>query len=266
MENKTGEKKKSDVLLDILSKSSFSDSQIARGISVIENFDEEDGVLQKILSDYTREKSIKLGITGSPGVGKSTFINTFISKIDVEAIRTAIIAVDPSSRKNNGAILGDRIRIANQVDSGSLFFRSMANRGHYGGLAKNIDEVVRFLEICGFSLILIETVGVGQNEVDIDSIADIVILLLDSNVGDGVQLEKSGIMEIGHILFVNREDRGINGNFLVALKGMVESQVDRDAVPRKVLTGSALGNTRVPEVIDFISEITGINLPMRRVE
>jgi LAO/AO transport system kinase len=253
-----------DDLKNILAEKNLDDSLIARGISIIENFDEDPDTLRAILNQPVYEKSIKIGITGAPGVGKSTFINSFIQLLNTEEMRTAIIAVDPSSRKNKGAILGDRIRLSSHLDSGNLFFRSMANHGLYGGLTKNIAEVIKFLEICGFKLILIESVGVGQNEVEIQEVAEIIILLLDSNIGDGVQIEKSGIMEIGHILFINKADRGLNENFISSLRALLGYESNSRNMDRKIVPGSAIDSSGVLNVIKCIEVITKMNLPLKR--
>lgn len=248
----------------IIGKRVLSDNDIAKGISIIEGVEDCSVIATKIPSDRS-PGSNRLGITGSPGVGKSTFMGALLTLIDSTKIRIAVIAVDPSSHKTYGAILADRVRLKNNFVFEHIFFRSMATRGAYGGLVNNIDVITNFLEFAGFDLIVIESVGVGQNEVEINSNVDFVIHILDSNVGDEVQIEKAGIMEIGDIFFINKDDRGINTNYLSAIKKSVDYQNQLLNEDRKVVVGSALELRGLSDVIDCLNMKFDQKLPIRSV-
>ncbi len=148
-----------------------------------------------------------VGLTGSPGVGKSTLTDQLIAAWRAEGKRVAILAVDPTSPFTGGAILGDRIRMSRHFTDGNVFIRSMATRGHLGGLARATGEAVQVLDAAGWEVILIETVGVGQAEVEIIHLAETVVLAVAPGEGDDVQAAKAGIMEIAHVFAVNKAKR-----------------------------------------------------------
>lgn len=147
-----------------------------------------------------------IGITGSPGSGKSTLTDQLIQELRNRELRVAVIAVDPSSPFTGGAILGDRIRMSRHALDRGVFIRSLASRGALGGVSSKTLQVLSALEAFGFDVILIETVGVGQSEVDIASIADHTVLVLTPNQGDAVQAFKAGVMEIADVFVVNKSD------------------------------------------------------------
>lgn len=147
-----------------------------------------------------------LGVTGSPGSGKSTLVDALIGVARARGWRVAVVAVDPSSPFSGGSILGDRIRMMRWHDDPGVFIRSMASRGHLGGLAAGTLKVVALLEAAGFDLIIIETVGVGQSEVAVVEAADTTVLVLTPGAGDGVQAFKAGIMEIADVICLNKAD------------------------------------------------------------
>jgi len=249
----------------LISKSILSEIDIAKGITIIESI-EDCSLLEDSLLKGKSDSSLRIGITGAPGVGKSTFINALLTFVDSKKLRIAVVAVDPSSRRTNGAILADRIRISNNYAFDEIFFRSLATRGAYGGLVKNIKEIVDFLQFAGFEMIILETVGVGQNEIDVSSSVDIVINLLDSNVGDEIQIEKAGIMEIGDVLFINKDDRGLNSNFISTIVKNLEYENHLLGKERKLIVGSAIDLRGLTDVIDFINAKIVNKLPLKDVK
>jgi LAO/AO transport system kinase len=148
-----------------------------------------------------------IGLTGSPGVGKSTVTGALVKHYRAEGLRVGVIAVDPSSPFTGGALLGDRIRMQDHATDDGVFIRSMASRGHLGGLAVATPQAVRVLDAAGFGVILVETVGVGQAEVDIASLADSTLVLVAPGMGDAIQAAKAGILEVADVFAVNKADR-----------------------------------------------------------
>jgi LAO/AO transport system kinase len=148
-----------------------------------------------------------LGITGAPGVGKSTSTNALVAALRARELRIGVLAVDPSSPFSGGALLGDRIRMSDHALDPGVYIRSMASRGHLGGVAWSTPQALRVLDAAGCDVILVETVGVGQSEVEIAGLADTSIVLLAPGMGDGIQAAKAGILEIGDVFVVNKADR-----------------------------------------------------------
>ncbi len=148
-----------------------------------------------------------IGLTGSPGAGKSTVTRALITAYRGQGLRIAVLAIDPSSPFTGGALLGDRIRMQDHATDGDVFIRSMASRGHLGGLAAATPQVIRALDAARYDVILIETVGVGQVEVEIASLADSVTVLVVPGMGDSIQAAKAGILEIADVFVVNKADR-----------------------------------------------------------
>ena len=148
-----------------------------------------------------------IGLTGSPGVGKSTVTSALVGAYRERGRRVGVLAIDPSSPFTGGALLGDRIRMQEHATDPGVFIRSMASRGHLGGMAAATPQAVRVLEAAGCDVVLIETVGVGQSEVDVAATADATVVLLAPGMGDGVQAAKAGILEIADIVCVNKADR-----------------------------------------------------------
>lgn len=148
-----------------------------------------------------------VGLTGSPGVGKSTTTSALVAQFRAAGRRVGVLAVDPSSPFSGGALLGDRIRMQEHATDPEVFIRSMASRGHLGGLASTTPQAVRVLDAAGCDPVLVETVGVGQSEVEVASEADTTIVLLAPGMGDGIQAAKAGILEVGDIFVVNKADR-----------------------------------------------------------
>ena len=149
----------------------------------------------------------RIGITGPPGAGKSTLVNELIAEVRTRGRTVAVLAVDPSSPITGGALLGDRIRMQEHIDDDGVFVRSMANRGHLGGLAAGAGEILDLMAGSGFDLVLVETVGVGQSEVEVMHHVDCVVVVLAPGWGDQIQADKAGIIEIADIVVVNKGDQ-----------------------------------------------------------
>jgi len=185
---------------------------IARAITLVENGGPDGLELLALLASKSRNsgehvRSQTIGITGSPGVGKSTMTSALIAAYRDQGKSVAVLAVDPSSPFSGGALLGDRIRMQAHSSDTDVFIRSMASRGHLGGLAAASGQVLRVLDAAGFDVVLIETVGVGQSEVEVAAAADTTLVLVAPGMGDGIQAAKAGILEIGDIFVVNKADR-----------------------------------------------------------
>ncbi|MFC2169080.1 methylmalonyl Co-A mutase-associated GTPase MeaB [Acidobacteriota bacterium] len=178
---------------------------IAKGISLVENDGREAQELMKKVFPHTG-RSVLIGITGASGSGKSTLVDRLIDKLREEEKKIGIVAVDPSSPFHGGAILGDRIRMMRHSADPEIFIRSMATRGQLGGLAKASSDAIAILEAAGKDVILVETVGVGQDEVDVVKLTDIVLVVLIPGAGDDIQAFKAGIMEIADIFVLNKAD------------------------------------------------------------
>ena len=179
---------------------------VARLISLVEDGSEELRRVAAALAPHTGGARV-LGLTGPPGVGKSTTTSALISAFRRQGKRIGVLAIDPSSPFSGGALLGDRIRMHAHTTDPDVYIRSMATRGHLGGLSWATPQVVRVLDAAGFDPILIETVGVGQSEVDIVSLADTTVVLLAPGMGDGIQAAKAGILEVADVFVVNKADR-----------------------------------------------------------
>jgi LAO/AO transport system kinase len=179
---------------------------LARAISLVEDRAPEAGAILKALFPHAG-RALVLGITGSPGVGKSSLVEQLAGAFRKDHPHVGIVAVDPTSPFTGGAILGDRIRMNRMSTDPGVFIRSMATRGHLGGLAAATADVVQILDAAGQDPILIETVGVGQDEIEIARLADISIVILVPGMGDDVQALKAGIMEIADIFVINKCDR-----------------------------------------------------------
>jgi LAO/AO transport system kinase len=179
---------------------------LARALSIVERGDAEARVIGRLV--YPRAgQATTLGITGAPGAGKSTLTSALVAHIRSLGIRPAVLAVDPSSPFSGGAILGDRVRMAEHALDTEVFIRSMATRGHLGGLTLAVPEAIRVLDAAGFAWVIIETVGVGQVEVEIVSQADTTVVVVNPGWGDAVQANKAGLMEIADVFVINKADR-----------------------------------------------------------
>ena len=196
-----------DPITDLAAGVAAGDARaIARAISLVE--DDGDAGRRIVGEIYPRTgRAFLVGVTGAPGTGKSTLVDRVIAVIRREGVRVGVIAVDPTSPFSGGAVLGDRVRMNAHAADPGVFIRSMATRGHLGGLARATSDAALVLDAAGYDVVIIETVGVGQDEVDIVSAADISIVLLVPGAGDDLQAIKAGVMEIGDIFVVNKADR-----------------------------------------------------------
>ncbi|MDO9548648.1 MAG: methylmalonyl Co-A mutase-associated GTPase MeaB [Candidatus Marinimicrobia bacterium] len=180
---------------------------IARSISLIEN--ETDISQKEALIDTLHPhcgNAIVWGITGPPGAGKSSLLDRFIEHLRQSNKKVAVIAVDPSSPFSGGAILGDRLRMQKHATDDGVFIRSMASRGHLGGVAGATADAIKVFDAAGFDYVIIETIGVGQTEIEVMELSDIVLLVLVPGLGDEIQAMKAGVMEIGDIFIINKKD------------------------------------------------------------
>ena len=177
---------------------------IARAISIVENNEKEArSIIKKIFK--SSGKSMKIGITGPAGAGKSTLINRTSIELNKLGYKTAVLAIDPTSHITGGAILGDRVRMTESTDSGT-YIRSMASRGATGAISLSLRNSIRILEYAGFNPIIIESVGAGQTEVDIEKVVDITVVVFNPNTGDNIQTIKAGLTEIGDVYLINKSD------------------------------------------------------------
>lgn len=179
---------------------------VARLISLVEDASPQLRDVAAALAPHAGAAQV-IGLTGPPGVGKSTTTAGLVSAYRAVGRRVGVLAVDPSSPFSGGALLGDRIRMQVHATDPDVFIRSMATRGHLGGLSWAVPQAVRVLDAAGYDVVLIETVGVGQSEVDVVSVADTTVVLVAPGMGDGIQAAKAGILEIADLFVVNKADR-----------------------------------------------------------
>ncbi len=187
---------------------------LARGISLIEN--QVEG-FEDLLLNLNPSSAKIIGITGAPGAGKSSITDALLGEMIADKKKVAVLCVDPSSPFNKGALLGDRIRMSEWYNHPDVFIRSLASKGSLGGLHPKIFEIADFVKSSGFDFVIIETVGVGQSEVDIAAIADITVVMLVPEGGDIIQTMKAGLMEVGDIFVINKSDRPGAENFYHSL-------------------------------------------------
>jgi LAO/AO transport system kinase len=193
---------------------------VARLISLVEDASPQLRAVASALAPLTG-RAMVIGLTGSPGVGKSTSTSLLVSAYRRQGKRVGVLAVDPSSPFSGGALLGDRVRMQEHATDPDVFIRSMATRGHLGGLAWATPQALRVLDAAGFDVVLIETVGVGQSEVEVVSLADSTLVLLAPGMGDGIQAAKAGILEVADVFVVNKADRDGADQVVRDLKYMI---------------------------------------------
>ena len=227
---------------------------IARLVSLVENGAPEVPALMRALAE-SAGTSRGIGITGSPGVGKSTTTSALISAYRAQGQRVGVLAVDPSSPFSGGALLGDRIRMQEHATDDGVFIRSMASRGHLGGLSATTPQAVRVLEHAGCQTVLIETVGVGQSEVEVAGAADTTLVLLAPGMGDGIQAAKAGILEVGDIFVVNKADRDGADSTVREIRAMVSLGVRSEGgwLPPVLKTVASTGQG-MAELVNAIDE------------
>jgi LAO/AO transport system kinase len=192
---------------ELVSRAREGDARaVARLISWVEDDAPQLREVMAALAPYAGRAQV-VGLTGSPGVGKSTTTNALVGELRKAGKRVGVLAVDPSSPFSGGALLGDRVRMQDHALDPDVYIRSMASRGHLGGLAWSTPQALRVLDAAGCDVVLVETVGVGQSEVEVAGQADTTLVLLAPGAGDGIQAAKAGILEIGDIFVVNKSDR-----------------------------------------------------------
>ncbi len=225
---------------------------IAKGISIVENEEQESPELLKKLYTHTG-RAYRIGITGPPGAGKSTITNCLIKTAVGQGFKVGVIAVDPTSPFTGGALLGDRVRMSETGLLKEVFIRSMATRGSLGGLCKNVIEVCDIMDASGKDFIIIETVGVGQSELDIAQTADTTIVILVPESGDSVQAMKAGLMEIADIFVMNKSDREGAEQVVASIINILQLKVPTEGKPEtKVLKTVGIKSQGIEELFNEI--------------
>ncbi|WDZ92045.1 methylmalonyl Co-A mutase-associated GTPase MeaB [Nocardiopsis sp. HUAS JQ3] len=210
---------------------------LARAITLVENGSAALREIMAGLAPHTGRARV-VGFTGSPGVGKSTTTNAVVRAARAKGLTVAVLAVDPSSPFTGGALLGDRVRMQEHATDPGVFIRSMANRGHLGGLSWATPHALRVLDAAGFDVILVETVGVGQAEVEIAGQADTTVVLCAPGMGDSVQAAKAGVLEVADVFAINKADREGAKSTLRELRQMIamKDRTDQEWKPPIVMT------------------------------
>lgn len=211
--------------------------------------------MKELFKDTGRARMI--GITGSPGAGKSTLTDQIARLFAERGMTVGIIAIDPTSPFSGGALLGDRLRMKSVGSLDGVFIRSMATRGTLGGLSQATREVAKIMDAFGKDIILIETVGVGQDEIDVVKTTDLVVVICVPGQGDGIQAIKAGIMEIADIFVVNKADRDGADQVVMDIQGMLDISTGDEALPIPVLKTVATRGEGMPELLDEIQAILG---------
>ncbi|KAA1373759.1 methylmalonyl Co-A mutase-associated GTPase MeaB [Aeromicrobium fastidiosum] len=226
---------------------------VARLISLVEDRSASLREVSAALTPLAGRAHI-VGITGSPGVGKSTSTSALVTALRAQGRRVGVLAVDPTSPFSGGALLGDRVRMQDHALDDGVFIRSMASRGHLGGLSATAPQALRVLDAAGCDVVLVETVGVGQSEVEIAGLADTTIVLLAPGMGDGIQAAKAGILEIGDVFVVNKADRDGAQATRRELRSVIAmtDRADGSWTPPIQLTTATTGEG-VDEVVDAIT-------------
>jgi len=229
-----------------------SQRDLARLITLIEN--DGAGVLDLLDSLSGATGAHVIGVTGPPGSGKSTLVDRLIARYRAAGERVAVLLVDPSSPFTGGAVLGDRIRMQAHTTDASVFIRSLGSRGHQGGLTRTTDRVLHLMRAMPFDRVILETVGVGQTELQVMHLADTVLVVLVPEAGDSVQAMKAGLMEIAHLFAVNKADRPGADRLVLELRQGLQRGVhpDEGAWPLQVRALSALKDEGLEELLDDI--------------
>ena len=226
---------------------------LARAISAIEDHDPQaESLLEQLFPSTGR--AFLLGVTGAPGTGKSTLVDRLASAYRAGGRSVGIIAVDPTSPYSGGALLGDRIRMQRHAGDSGVFMRSMATRGFLGGLARATADVALLLDAAGKQVVILETVGVGQDEVDIVRLADCTLVLVVPGLGDDVQSMKAGLMEVADIFVLNKAEREGADTLQQQIEAMLELAPARGGWKPPVLRTTATDGTGVPQLIEAIEK------------
>jgi len=241
---------------DLVSRARDSQSRaVARLISLVEDASPQLREVAAALAPHTGHAQV-IGLTGSPGVGKSTSTSALVRTYRDAGLRVGVLAIDPSSPFSGGALLGDRVRMQDHATDAGVFIRSMATRGHLGGLSWATPQALRVLDAAGFDVVLVETVGVGQSEVEVVSLADSTLVLLAPGMGDGIQAAKAGILEVADVFVVNKADRDGADTTVRELKHMISLGRREQAGPTwrvPVVKTVASAGRGVGDVVDAIA-------------
>jgi LAO/AO transport system kinase len=221
---------------------------VSRAITAAENGTPEGRTLLDAIAPLVG-RALRVGFTGPPGVGKSTTIDALVQVIRSKGERVGVIAVDPTSPFTGGALLGDRIRMGKSTEDAGVFMRSMATRGTTGGLSRATQDAADLLDASGAARILIETVGVGQSEVEIARAADLTIVILSPESGDGIQAMKSGILEIADLVLINKADRTGADKLEHDLRGAFDLRPSRRQADIPILHSEAFRGKGIPELL-----------------
>ncbi len=228
---------------------------VARAISLVENNSNQAQEVMQGVFPHTGQAAV-VGVTGAPGTGKSTLVNQMIAQLQAAKRNLGIVAVDPSSPFTGGAILGDRIRMMRHGTSSDVFIRSMATRGHLGGLARTSGEALLILEAAGKDCLLIETVGVGQDEVEVIKLADVIVVVLIPGAGDEIQVFKAGIMEIADVFVLNKADSPDTERAERQINALLDLGKKEGKAPKLVRTVATEGHG-VTQLLEEIERIIG---------
>lgn len=225
---------------------------LARVISLVEAESEAGQRIYEALRPHAGKADV-VGITGPPGAGKSTLIDVLVSELRAQNKRVAVVAVDPSSPITGGAVLGDRTRMGRHTDDPGVYIRSVSARGHLGGLSASVPRIVDLVDVAGWDVIVLETVGAGQSETEVAEVADIRVVVNAPGLGDEVQAIKAGILEIADILVVNKADAPLASTTVRQLQGMLQL---RDAAAQQVPVISTVATepSGIPELLEAIEQ------------
>ncbi|MEO6949111.1 MAG: methylmalonyl Co-A mutase-associated GTPase MeaB [Ginsengibacter sp.] len=254
---------KSSVTLDDPANNVMRFRSLARNISLVEN--EAQGY-EKILFELPPSSSKIIGITGAPGAGKSSLTDALIGKIIEDNKSVAVICIDPSSPFNKGALLGDRIRMSDWYNHPNVFIRSLASRGALGGLHPKTIEISDLMRSSGFDYVIIETVGVGQSEIDIAGLADITVVMLVPEGGDVIQTMKAGLMEVADIFVINKADRPGADTFYNNLKKMLGPVFNKTTKKIPVLKTIASTGEGISSLYKEIKEWKSESISQNKIE
>jgi LAO/AO transport system kinase len=222
---------------------------LARLISLVENGSPQLRSVMRLIAPRTGQARV-IGLTGAPGVGKSTVTGALVRAYRNRGLRVGVLAVDPTSPFTGGALLGDRVRMQDHATDSGVFIRSMASRGHLGGLSWAAPQALRILDAAGFEVVLIETVGVGQAEVEIASLADTTMVIVAPGMGDSVQAAKAGILEIADIFVVNKNDRPGAQDTIRELRTMLAmARYDDGAWKPPIVSASAMSGDGIDDLV-----------------
>jgi len=223
---------------------------LSKGITLVEN--EREGASKLLRMLKPSGHAFIVGVTGPPGTGKSTLVDKLIALYRKKGLSVGVIAVDPTSPITGGALLGDRIRMGSHTGDGGVYIRSMASRGWSGGLSRATSQAIQLMDAAGFDIILLETVGIGQSDIEVVGVAHAVLVVLMPGLGDDVQVSKAGLMEIGDVYVVNKADMEGSDSMVVHLLGVVRGMKSRSPSVIKVSALTGEGLERLVDAIEVV--------------